>query len=50
MGRGVIAVCGNIHVSTGACQSAVICIATSWTEELKVAVQPFTNQTVTIKT
>ena len=24
MGRGVIEVCGNIHVSTGACQSAVI--------------------------
>ena len=34
MGRGVIEVCGNIHVSTGACQSAVIGIATSWTEEL----------------
>ena len=37
MGRGVIEVCGNIHVSTGACQSAVICIATSWTEELNNA-------------
>ena len=37
MGRGVIEVCGNIHVSTGACQSAIICIATSWTEEFKNA-------------
>ena len=37
MGRGVIEVCGNIHVSTGACQSAVIGIATSWTEELNNA-------------
>ena len=33
MGRGVIEVCGNIHVSTGACQSAIIGIATSWTKE-----------------
>ena len=34
MDHGVIEVCGNIHVSTGACQSAIICMATSWTEEL----------------
>ena len=37
MGRGVIEVCGNIHVSTVACQSAVIGIVTSWTEELNNA-------------
>ena len=34
MGCGVIEVCGNIHVSTGACQSENICIVTSWTKEL----------------
>ena len=37
MGCGVIEVCGNIHVSTGAHQSAIIGIATSWTEELNNA-------------
>ena len=37
MGRGVIEVCGNIHVNTGACQSAIACIAISWTEELNNA-------------
>ena len=37
MDRGVIEVCGNIHVSTGTCQSAIIGIATSWTEELNNA-------------
>ena len=37
MGHGVIEVCGNIHDSTGACQSAIIGIATSWTEELNNA-------------
>ena len=25
MGRGMIEVCGNTHVSPGACQSAIIC-------------------------
>jgi len=34
VGRGVIEVRGNIHVSTGAGQSENICIVTSWTEEL----------------
>ena len=33
MGRGVIEVCGNIHVCTGTCQSAVVCIATGLTEK-----------------
>ena len=37
MGRGVIEVCGNIHISTGACQSAIIGVATSLTEELNNA-------------
>ena len=33
MGHGVIEVGQNIHVSTRACQSAMISIATSLTEE-----------------
>ena len=33
-GSWVIEVCENIHVRTGACQSAIIGIATSWMEEL----------------
>ena len=33
-GSWVIEVCGNIHVRTGACQSAILGIATSWMEEL----------------
>ena len=37
MGRGVIEVCGTFMLAQGHGQSAVICIATSWTEELNNA-------------
>ena len=41
MGCGVIEVCGNIHVSTGACQSAIIYIATVG---LKSLIMPNTKE------
>ena len=43
MGRGVTKVCGNIHASTGACQSAIICVVRIWTKKLIGLIQGKSN-------